>query len=80
MSLERQNINAKLDHDMHRALKAICDAEGVTIAEFVENLLVPVITRRVHEATLIADAVRGLGKVGNNRERQGIPGKSGGCE
>mgnify|MGYP000016365547 FL=1 len=80
MSLEREDVRAKLDHDMHRALKAICDAEGVTIAEFVENLLVPVITRRVHEATLIADAVRGLGKVGNNRERQGIPGKSGGCE
>lgn len=68
MSLERQNINAKLDPDTHRALKAICDAEGVTMAEFIERILVPVITRRVHEARLIADAVASPSVSGNRRQ------------
>lgn len=65
MSLDREDIRAKLDPEIHRALKAICDAEGVTISEFVERVLVPVIKRRVHEATLIVAAVRGPGKTGN---------------
>jgi hypothetical protein len=68
MSLERQNINAKLDPEMHRALKAICDAEGVTMAEFIERILVPVISRRVHEARLIADAVARPSTSGNGRQ------------
>lgn len=68
MSLERQNVNAKLDPEMHRALKAICDAEGVTMAEFIERVLVPVITRRVHEARLIAEAVDGPSFSGNRRQ------------
>jgi len=68
MSLDREDVRAKLDPDMHRALKAICDAEGVTIGEFVERVLVPVIRRRVHEATLIVDAVGRTGISGKNRE------------
>lgn len=80
MSLERENIRAKLDPEIHRALKAICDAEGVTISEFVERVLVTVTKRRVHEATLIVAAVRGPGKTGNTRDGQGNPGRSGGCE
>ena len=72
MSLDREDVRTKLDPDMHRVLKAICDAEGVTIAEFVERVLVPVIRRRVHEAIAIADAVRVSGKTGNLREPPGM--------
>ncbi len=68
MSLDREDIRGKLDPDTHAALKAICDAEGVTIAEFVESVLVPVIRRRVHEATLIVAGVERAGKTGRNRE------------
>lgn len=68
MSVERKDIRGKLDPDLHRALKVICDAEGVTEAEFIERVLVPVIRRRVHEAIEIADAVRGSGITGRNRE------------
>jgi hypothetical protein len=71
MSLDREDIRAKLDPDLHRALKAICDAEGCTIAEFVERVLAPVIRRRVHEAIQIADAVRVSGRTGNSRETSG---------
>lgn len=75
MSLDRQDVRAKLDHEFHAALVAICDAEGITIAEFVERLLVPAIRDRVHVATVIAGRVASLGISGNNREPPGATGK-----
>lgn len=77
MSLERQDIRAKLDPDMKRALQAICDAKGITEAEFIENLLVPEITRLVHEASVITDRLHGRGQPGKNREKPGVAGSLG---
>lgn len=54
MSLERQDIRAKLDPDDHRALVCICNIDGVSIAEFIERLVVPVIRKRVHDANVLA--------------------------
>lgn len=71
MSLERQDVRAKLDPDMHEALVAICDAKGLTVGEFVENLLVPEIKRLVHEASVISERLRHRGSTGKSRERQG---------
>ena len=68
MSLERQDVRAKLDPDDHRALVRICDIDGVTIAEFVEKLLVPVIRKRVHDANLLARDFPLEGISGNGRE------------
>jgi hypothetical protein len=68
MSLERQDVRAKLDPDDHRALVRICDVDGVTIAEFVEKLLVPVIRKRVHDANLLARDFPLEGISGNGRE------------
>jgi hypothetical protein len=76
MSLERQDVRAKLDADVHEALVAICDAKGVTLGEFVEALLVPEIKRLVHEATVISDKLRSISGAGNNRESSGASGKS----
>ncbi len=67
MSLERQDVRAKLDPDMYEALKAILEAKGLTQGEFIENLLVPEIKRLVHEATLIVDRLRVSGQNGRNR-------------
>lgn len=75
MSLERQDARTKLDPEYHAALVAICDAEGVTIAEFIERLLVPIIRDRVHAANVIASRTAGLGISGNNRESAGGTGK-----
>lgn len=75
MTLERQDVRGKIDADLHDALLAICEAKGITQAEFVESLIVPEIKRLVHEATLIADRVRHIPAAGNNRELQGRPGK-----
>jgi hypothetical protein len=76
MSLERQDVRAKLDPDVHEALVAICDAKGLTVAEFVEALLEPEIRRLVHESHCIASKTQGLGIAGKNRETPGNTGRS----
>lgn len=68
MSLERQDARTKLDPSDHAALVAICDIEGVTIAEFIERLLVPVIRKRVHDANVLAKRFPVSGITGNDRE------------
>lgn len=62
MSLERKDVRAYLDADLHQALTAICNARNTTVADFIEALVVPEIKRVVHEATVIADALRVPGK------------------
>lgn len=77
MSLERQDARCKLDPEDHAALLAICDLDGVTIAEFVERLLVPVIRKRVHDAIELHHRIGHLGIPGNNRETPGEAAKAG---
>ncbi len=71
MSLDRQDIRAKLDAEDHRALVRICDVDGVTIAEFVEQLIVPVIRKRIHDANLLAVDFPLTGISGNDRDSRG---------
>jgi hypothetical protein len=71
MSLERQDVRTKLDPEDHRALVRICDVDGVTIAEFVERLLVPAIRKRVHDANLLARDFPQAGISGSERESAG---------
>lgn len=71
MSLDRQDVRAKLDPDDHRALVRICDIDGLTIAEFVERIIVPVIRKRVHDANLLAKDFPDPGFSGNGRESVG---------
>jgi hypothetical protein len=68
MSLDRQDVRAKLDPDDHRALVAICNIDNTTIGEFIERLLVPVIRKRVHDAVLLAAALPREGTSGKGRE------------
>lgn len=74
MALERKDIRAKLDDDMHAALKAICDVENIDMGEFIEQALLPVIQKRVHEAILLADRLKASGIFGKNREHPGTTG------
>jgi hypothetical protein len=74
MSLERKDVRAKLDPDMHRALQVLARIEGLTDGEWVEQVIVPVIMRRVHEASLIAAEARLAGITGNIRESSGDAG------
>lgn len=61
MALERKDIRAKLDPDMHTALTVLCDVDGCDLGEFIERELVRVIVRRCHAASLIAERTQRLG-------------------
>ena len=69
MALERKDIRAKLDPELHAALKAMCDLEGVDMGEWIEQQLVPVIKKRIHDATVLAAEFQRLGITGNAREQ-----------
>jgi hypothetical protein len=68
MTLERKDIRAKLDANLHAALTAICDLDGLTQAEFIEAALIPVLQKRIHDAIALAKAAEWAGISGNGRE------------
>lgn len=74
MAIERKDVRAKLDDDMHIALKAICDLDGVDMGEYIEQLLVPVIQKRVHDAMVLAEKLQRLGIAGSKQRGPGISG------
>lgn len=75
MSLGRQDVRARLDAELHAALIALCDIDGVTVAEFIESLLVPVIRERVRAASELHGKVKHLGITGTKRDTPGIEGR-----
>lgn len=72
MALERKDVRAKLEAHMHKALTIICDADHVDINDWIEQLIVNEIRRRVHEAQSIAAETADLGITGNQREIPGL--------
>lgn len=75
--LERKDIRAKLDPDMHAKLKAICDVDGVDMGEWIEAALLPLIEKRVHDAMVLASALQRQGITGSRRETPGKTGRGG---
>jgi hypothetical protein len=73
LSLDRKDIRAMLDPDMHEALAVLADVDGTDIGEFIERLLIEVIQTRLHEASEIHGRAGHLGKTGITRELPGIP-------
>lgn len=67
MAIERKDVRAKLDDDMHVALKAICDIDGVDMGEYIERIVVLAVEKRVHDATLLAERLHRAGFSGNAR-------------
>lgn len=61
MSLDRQDVRARLDPELHAALVALCDIDGITVAEFIESLLAPVIQDRVRKIIEAYPRVASLG-------------------
>ena len=74
MSLERKDVRASLDADLHAALKEICDLDGVTTAEFIEALLAPVLRKRIHDTIELSDRLR---RIGISRTSSEIPPEGG---
>lgn len=74
MSLDRKDIRAKLDPDMHAKLKAICDVDEIDMGDFIEQCLVPVIKKRVHDASVLAAKLQRLGMAGSENTAPGTSG------
>jgi hypothetical protein len=71
MSLERKDVRFKLDHDVHAALKAIAEQDGVDMGEWIEALLKPAVDKRVRDAIELADRLQRVGITGSGRESGG---------
>lgn len=65
MSLERKDVRAKLDPDMHEALSILADHDRLDIGEFVELALIQVIQQRFHDASVLHEKIKHLGITGN---------------
>lgn len=68
MALDRKDVRAKLDPDWHSALTVLAEIDGVDLGEFIERELIRVITRRVHDAKIVAERTSRLGIAGSGRE------------
>ena len=68
MALDRKDIRAKLDPDMHKAISRLAEAEGLEIGEFIERELLVVIQREVRKAMFISEGLPSWGKNGSGRE------------
>jgi hypothetical protein len=71
MSLERKDVRLKLDHDKHAAAKVIAETEGKDIAEWIEEVIVDVIKKRVHLANVIVSRLEETGAIGTFRDESG---------
>jgi hypothetical protein len=71
MALERKDVRAKLDAEMHQWLTELSEADGIDIGEFVEAAIGQVVLKRLHDAHRIAKATPTFGKT---REKPGISG------
>lgn len=71
MSLERKDVRFKLAPEAHQALTVLAECAQVDIGEFVEQVVLREVERRVHEASVIARRTAQLGISGIVREKQG---------
>lgn len=71
MSVERKDVRAKLDDDMHAALNAICDARGITQAEWIESVIVPVLRQQIADVNDLYSRFQRAGLTGNSRDSSG---------
>lgn len=71
LTLPRKDVRAKLDAGLHEALKIFADIDGVTEADFIERIVVPVLQRRIADATVATERLARAGIIGQNREASG---------
>lgn len=71
MSIERKDARCYLDNEVHKALTAICNQRGTTIADFMEGLVTAEVRRISHEAIELADLLRNTGIVRSRPDSHG---------
>jgi len=61
MSLDREDLRGRCSRRYHRAVLAICRRRGITMAEYIEALVVADVDRIAHDVIGIGDELKGLG-------------------
>jgi hypothetical protein len=74
MSLPRQDVRFKLNHEVHIKIKVMCELMGVEISDFIESIVVPVVETKCHEAMVLADRLHVAGISGSRRAEPGRTG------
>lgn len=71
MSLERKDIRAKLDPEVHEAMVAICERDGLDHGEFVEREIQRVVLDEMNKYMLSRSKFEDLGIIGKIRAKPG---------
>jgi hypothetical protein len=69
--LDRKDVRATLDFDIHEALSAICDRDEIGINEFIEREIRRAVEAEVHRFILSERKFRNLGLIRTITDRAG---------
>jgi hypothetical protein len=73
MALDRKDARTTLDHDVHAQLLMYADKDQVTVAEYIERLVVSDVTTRSRDAIETVERLRSLGIIPTPSEKSGNP-------
>jgi len=71
VSLPRKDLRPYFDHDIHAAIKAVAESEGVEPSAWIEQVIVGVIKKRVSQASLVITALEQSGALGTFTDSRG---------
>lgn len=71
MSEPRKDVKVYFDHDVHAAIKAICDRKGLGLGEYIESLVVPHVKTVVHDVIVLHAEFLRSGIVRDDKESTG---------
>lgn len=75
MALDRKDVRAKLDPELHAKLVEICDLDGIDISEAVEAVISEAVLKRCADAIELANRLARRGISGISRESPPDSGK-----
>ena len=71
MALPRKDLRSYFDHDIHAAITAIADTEGVDPGAWIEQVIVGVVKKRVHNAKILVARLDESGASGTFTDERG---------
>lgn len=73
MALPRKDARTMLDHEIHTALTVFSSIDGVTIAEYIERLVVKDISKRVDDVSKAYTDLSCAGLIRQKPDSSGTP-------
>lgn len=68
MSLARKDVKVYFDPDIHAGIKALADHDETSMQDYIEQLVAPLVHKRIHETIALAERFRRAGIVRDDRE------------